>query len=102
MVEALSVQRASKECKHHLNVVSTIVQRLNLYLNSVQVICCSCGTKEKSIQIEIVHKWLIDDFIPFGLLACGTVFISFNFFLSCLTVYVSIRVKRKKSNDILL
>lgn len=38
MVEALPGQRASKESKQHLNVVSTIVQRLNLYLNSVQVI----------------------------------------------------------------
>ena len=59
MVEALSVQRASKESKHHLNVVSNVVQRLNLYLNNVQVICCFCGTEEKSIQIEIVHKWLV-------------------------------------------
>lgn len=102
MVEALSVQRASKESKQHLNVLSTVVQRLNLYLNNVQAVCCSCGTEEKSIQTETVRKWLVDNFIPFCLLACGTVFISFSFFLSCLAIHVFIRVKRKKFNDILL
>lgn len=102
MVETLLMRRAGKESQQHLNVVSTIVQRLNLYLNSVQAVRCSGGTQEKSVQIEIAPKWLVDDFIPLCLLACETVFISFSFCLSCLTVRVFIGAKRKKFSDTLL
>lgn len=63
MVEALSVLRAQRESKHHLNVVSTRFPRLNLCLKTVQGLCCSCGTREKSTQMGVGHKWLVDNFI---------------------------------------
>lgn len=62
MAEALSVLRAQRESKYHLNV-STRVPRLNLCLNRVRGLCCSCGTQEKSTQMGTGHKWLVGDFI---------------------------------------
>lgn len=96
MAGALAVQRASRASKHHLNVVSTVGQRLNLYLSSVQVIRCSYGT-EKFIRIEIVLKWFVGNFIPFCLLACGAVFISFKFFFHVLPSMSSLELWRRNS-----
>lgn len=48
LAEALAVLRAQREFKYHLNVVSTISPTLNLCLNRVQGLCCSCGTREKT------------------------------------------------------
>jgi len=101
-LELIQCRGTARSLKHHSNVVSTIVQRANLYLSSVQAVGCSCGTKEESIQIELVQKQLVDSCVPFCLLACRTVFISVSFFLSCLTIQVFIRVKKKKFSDILL
>lgn len=50
VVETLSVLRAQRESQNHLNVVSTRDPRLNLCLNRVQGLCCSCGTQEKPSQ----------------------------------------------------
>lgn len=100
MVGALSVLRAQRESKHHLNVASTRVPSLNLCLNRVQGLCCSCGTQEKSTQKEIGHKWLVGDFILSA--SWETVLTSFTFFLSCLSIHVFSRDKRRKTQDIFL